>query len=237
VRLPGGLLQPPFAHRGLWSPGEAAENSLAAIERATGMGYGSEFDVRLSSDGEVMVFHDETLSRMAGIDVPVSGVPAAELAEVPLRGGPDRIPTLAQVLETVGGKAMLLVELKPGPDPIEVASLAARVLDRYYGPVAVIGFDAFSLGWFAAERPAIPRGLDVMWEPEDEDLAAEELERLCEIARPHFLVLEKRAARGPLAAAHRRVGRPVIAWTLRSTEEVEAVADRCDNFIFEGFTA
>jgi glycerophosphoryl diester phosphodiesterase len=237
VSLPGGLLTPPFAHRGLWSRGEACENSLAAIERACEMGYGSEFDVRLSEDGEAVVFHDETLARMAGVDIPVSGVPVAELVRTALLGGPDRIPTFAEVLELVGGRAMLLAELKPGPDPLEVAEAAARVLDHYRGPVAVISFEPSSLGWFAAHRPETPRGLDAMWEPEDEALAAEELARMCEIARPDFLVLERRAAAGALAAAHRADGRPVIAWTLRSTEEVEAVADRCDNFIFEGFTA
>jgi glycerophosphoryl diester phosphodiesterase len=237
VSIPGGLLQPPFAHRGLWSPGEAVENSLAAIERACAAGYGSEFDVRLTGDGEVVVFHDETLARMAGLDVPVSRLPAADLMRVPLQGGPDRIPTLAQVLELVDGRSMLLVELKPGPDPQEVAERTAEVLDRYSGPFAVIGFDALALAWFAAQRPDVPRGLDAMWEPEDEALAAEEMARLCDLALPHFLVLEKRAALGQVAAAHRAEGRPVIAWTMRSTDEVERVADRCDNFIFEGFTA
>ena len=237
MRLPGGLLQPPFAHRGLWSPGEASENSLAAIGRACEMGYGSEFDVRLSSDGVPVVFHDETLVRMTGVDIPVSGVAAGELAQTPLQGGPDRVPTLAEVLDLVDGRAMLLVELKPGPDPIEVAAHAAKVIDRYKGPLAVISFEPLSLAWWAAERPDVLRGLDAMWEPEDEAYAAEELAQMCEIALPHFLALEKRAAMGQLAAAHRADGRPVIAWTLRTTEEVALVADACDNFIFEGFTA
>ena len=237
MTLPGGLLQPPFAHRGLWSPGEACENSLAAIARACQSGFGSEFDVRLSADGVAMVFHDETLARMAGLDVPVAALAAADLVQVPLLGGPDRIPTLAQVLELVNGRAMLLVELKPGPDPMETAARTAELLDAYGGPCAVIGFDALALAWFAAERPDVPRGLDAMWEPEDDALAAEEMARLCDLARPDFLVLEKRATLGAVAAAHRAEGRPVIAWTMRSTEEVEQVADFCDNFIFEGFTA
>ena len=237
MRIPGGLLQPPFAHRGLWSPGEACENSLAAIERACLSGYGSEFDVRLTGDGQVVVFHDETLDRMAGIDAPVSLAPAAELLQIPLQGGPDRIPTLAQVLELVDGRAMLLVELKPGLDPVEVAMATAEVLDRYSGPHAVISFDALALAWFAAERPDTPRGLDAMWEPEDEPVAGEELDRLCDLALPDFLLLEKRAAVGGVATAQRAQGRPVIAWTVRSAEEAAQVADHCDNFIFEGFTS
>lgn len=237
MNLPEGLLQAPFAHRGLWSPGEAAENSLAAVERACQSHFGVEFDVRLSRDGEAIVFHDETLQRMAGIDIPVAGLTVAELAEVPLLGGPDRIPTLAELLALVAGRAMLLVELKAGPDHIALAARTAALLDRYTGEAAVISFDPASLAWFAAERPHVPRGLDAMWDPEFEDDAAEELARQLAVSAADFLVLEKQAAIGDLAGFHRAEGRPVIAWTMRSTEDVEQVADRCDNFIFEGFTA
>ena len=235
--LPGGLWQPPFAHRGLWRPGEAAENSLAAFERACQSRFGAELDVRLTLDGEVVVFHDETLLRMAGLDEGVANQTLAQIAEIPLHGGPDRIPTLAQVLELVAGRAMLLIELKPGPEPDVLARRVADLLDRYRGDVAAISFDPASLAWFAAERPQLPRGLDAMWDPEFEAEAAGELERLLALSDPHFLALEKQAAMGPLAAAWRASGRPVIAWTMRSTEDVDAVADHCDNFIFEGFTA
>jgi glycerophosphoryl diester phosphodiesterase len=237
VILPDGLLQAPFAHRGLWSPGEAAENSLAAFERACQSHYGAELDVRLTLDGEVVVFHDETLQRLTGLDEAVANQPLAALTEIPLQGGRDRIPSLAQVLELVAGRTMLLVELKPGPDHELLARRVADHFDRYRGPVAAISFDPASLAWFAAERSHVPRGLDAMWDAEYEADAAEELARQIGLSQPHFLVLEKEAATGELAAAQRAEGRPVIAWTVRSTEDVEAVADRCDNFIFEGFTA
>ena len=236
MNLPGGLLQPPFAHRGLWSA-DAAENSLAAIDRACQAGYGVEFDVRLTVDGEVVVFHDDTLERLAGVDEAVANLTAAQVAEVQLLGGPDGIPTLAQTLELVAGRAMLLVELKAGPDPAALAARTAQVLDRYGGPAAVISFDPAALSWFVAERPDVPRGLDAMWEADYEAEARAELDRQCALADPHFLVLEKQAVMGALAVAHRAQDQPVIAWTIRSTEDVEQVAERCDNFIFEGFTA
>lgn len=237
TQLPDGLFSPPFAHRGLWSADGFPENSLAAIERACQAGYGSEFDVRLSADGEAMVFHDDGLSRMAGLDALVADLAAADLSSTPLLGGPDRIPTLAQVLELVRGRAMLLIELKPGPAPDALAERTAKVLKRYHGPFAVIGFDAASLGWFARHHPDAPRGLDAMWTEEHEAEARDELERQCAVARPHFLVLELEAARSRLATERRTMGQPIIAWTVRSPEDADTVADHCDNFIFEGFTA
>ena len=88
MNLPDGLLTPPFAHRGLWSAGDAVENSLAAFEKACRMGYGVELDVRLSSDGEAMVFHDETLKRLAGLDTAV--------AEMMLISGQKPVKTVAK---------------------------------------------------------------------------------------------------------------------------------------------
>ncbi len=57
-----------FAHRGLHdNPGGIPENSLAAFRRARAHGYGVELDVQLSKDGQVVVFHDDTLDRVCGV--------------------------------------------------------------------------------------------------------------------------------------------------------------------------
>lgn len=237
MNLPDNLFSPPFAHRGLWSEDGFAENSLSAIERACQAHYGVEFDVRLSADEEAMVFHDETLHRMAGLDAPVRSLKAAELMKTPLRGGPDGIPSLSQVLELVRGRAMLLIELKPGPDVEALAWRASQVLKAYRGPFAVISFDVEALGWYSRHAPDTPRGLDARWKSADEAEIKDELERQFSLAKPHFLVLELEAAMGPLATARRALGQPVIAWTVRSTDDAERVAEHCDNFIFEGFTA
>ena len=49
-----------YAHRGLHGEGRA-ENSLSGFRAAVDAGYGIELDVRLSSDGELVVFHDDIL--------------------------------------------------------------------------------------------------------------------------------------------------------------------------------
>ena len=243
MTAPDGLFSPPFAHRGLWRPGESPENSLSAFERACQAGYGIELDVRLSRDGEVMVFHDATLERMAGVEASIWDLSAAELGATPLRGGPDMIPTLSRTLELVAGRSLVLVEIKAGPDGGgELEARTAALLDRYRGPVAVISFEAEALAWFALHRPGVARGLDAMG-LSDEDLAKAStdlsvgFDAACTRAQPDFLVLEIETARGRLARARRAQGTPVIAWTVRTTEDVDRVAEDCENFIFEGFTA
>ncbi len=243
MSLPRRLYWPPFAHRGLWRPAGPPENSLPAFEAACRGGFGIELDVRLSADGEAMVFHDESLERMAGVEGDVHDFSAREIGALALAGGTDRIPTLTAVLERVAGRAMLLVEIKAAAE--QTAALAARtaeILDRHDAAAAVISFDAAALAWFARERPDRPRGLDAAW-LSDHDLEDREgqahlqaFEAALETARPDFLVLEMESAEGGPAARRRGKDMPVIAWTVRSAEDAARVSDSCDNFIFEGFS-
>ena len=72
-----------YAHRGLHSlRNQVPENSLQAFTYAASRGYGIELDVRLSADGQVVVFHDDNLSRMTEDPRRVDAVPYDELRTV-----------------------------------------------------------------------------------------------------------------------------------------------------------
>jgi glycerophosphoryl diester phosphodiesterase len=99
-----------LAHRG--ASATLTENTLAAFRRAMAEGAdGVELDVQLCATGEVMVFHDESLARLAGRPERLASLPFAVLREVELRGG-GQIPTLDQALETCGATALVNVEIK-----------------------------------------------------------------------------------------------------------------------------
>ena len=71
-----------FAHRGLHDGTAAApENSMAAFARAKEAGYGVEFDVQFTLDQQVVVFHDETLKRVCGVDKKVRELTYEQLQE------------------------------------------------------------------------------------------------------------------------------------------------------------
>ncbi|GAA3893978.1 hypothetical protein GCM10022228_01330 [Halomonas cibimaris] len=109
-----------IAHRG--SSMRAPENTLPAFRQAAKEGADAvELDVQLSADGAVMVYHDRTLARLAGDARALGTLSREELANVDVgswfghdfRG--ERIPTLEQVLETLRGRAGIMIELKPSP--------------------------------------------------------------------------------------------------------------------------
>lgn len=237
------LFHPPIAHRGLWSPGGAPENSLAAFQAACAGGYSVELDVQLSADGEAMVFHDDDLARMTGVTGRLRGRTAADLAELRLAETDEPIPTLLETLAVIGHRAMVHVELKTPYG--EVGPLEQRtheVIMDHAGPVCVIGFNPYSHAWFADRYPGVLRGLDSWSYDRAEHMAPAQrrafanLEHV-EIARPHFLALGLDMLPSERAAQLRAQGMPVVAWTVREPAQWDAVKDGCDNLIFEGFRA
>jgi glycerophosphoryl diester phosphodiesterase len=237
------LFTPPIAHRGLWSPDGPPENSLAAFQAACSAGYGIELDVQLSADGEAMVFHDARLERMTGAEGRLADHTAADLAALKLAGSDETIPTLAETLALVGHRAMVLIEVKtPAGDVGALEQRVYEVLIDHNGPTAVIGFNPYSHAWFAQHHPKILRGLDsyayadegAMKTAPEQRRAFAALEHVA-IAKPHFLALGLDMLPSKRADALRKDGMPVVAWTVRRPEQWAAVADHCDNLIFEGY--
>lgn len=237
------LFAPPVAHRGLWRPDGAPENSLAAFQAAAAAGYGIELDVQLSADGEAMVFHDGKLERMTGAPGKLSERTTAELADLRLAGTDERIPTLAETLALVGRRSMVHIELKTpygAVGPLE--QRVHEIIIDHAGPLCVIGFNPYSHQWFAERHPDVLRGLDSYSYKDAPGMSPEQrksfarLEQVA-IARPHFLALGLDMLPSPLAAEHRARGMPIVAWTVRDPAQWDAIKDGCDNLIFEGFAA
>lgn len=224
-----------YAHRGLHGAG-VPENSRAAFAAALAQGHGIELDVRRSSDGQPVVFHDETLDRLTGESGPVARRSAAQLGQVVLSGSADTIPTLRQVLAEVAGRAPVLIEVKSDRETrIAALCLAVRrVLEGYTGPHAVMSFDPRVSHWYSVHSPYTVRGL-VVSEGEDRALPGRIRRRLALWhARPDFLAYDVRDLPSRFAAAQRRRGLPVLTWTVRSPEYRERAADHADAAIFEG---
>ena len=129
-----------YAHRGLYGNG-VPENSLRAFSLACEAGYGIELDVQLSLDGEVMVFHDDSLARMTGCDKLLCRTDASELQKLRLLDSEETIPTLQQVLETVNGRVPLLIELKGESTKCDLCEKVASILREYRGPYCIESFN------------------------------------------------------------------------------------------------
>jgi glycerophosphoryl diester phosphodiesterase len=211
----------------LWKSGGAPENSLAAFEAACRSGFGIELDVRLSADGEAMVFHDDTLERLTASAGLIEEQTADELQALRLLGSCEIIPTLGDVLTLIDGRAPLLVELKT---PVGQEGLlerrVAELLGAYAGPVAVLSFNAEALAWLAGHAPAIRRGLNAA---KSDQLAG------AERAQADFLSVQLDLAGHDVVQGWRRMGE-ALAWTCRLTADLNRVRPLVENVMFEGFS-
>jgi glycerophosphoryl diester phosphodiesterase len=226
------------------------ENSLPAFWAAARGGFPSELDVRLLADGEVVVFHDQTLDRLTDATGPVAERTSAQLQGTLLSGGTTdddprtddaRIPLLRDVLDLVAGSAPLLIEIKNEGEvgPLERATVLALV--GYHGAFAIQSFHPGTVRYWRDHAPDVPRGLlagDFRDERID-DATRRRLQHLETIGEcePDFIGYDVRLLPFEPVARERAAGRPVLGWTVRSREDGARALEYCDNVIFEGFDA
>ena len=147
------------AHRGLFNKEDIPENSLPAFRAARDGDYAIELDVQLTKDRRLVVFHDEDLKRMCGVDKKVADCTYEELLSYPLLSTEERIPLFSDVLCAVDSAVPLLIEIKPSGDVMGAARSLSEATEGYGGFYAVQSFHPFPVAYFKKTRPEIPRGI------------------------------------------------------------------------------
>ncbi|MEM8686392.1 MAG: glycerophosphodiester phosphodiesterase family protein [Pseudomonadota bacterium] len=239
------LTDRPVAHRGLHDRAKGIiENTESAVQMALEGGYAIEVDLQLTADGEAVVFHDYTLDRLTHAKGPVITRTATELKHVQFSACSDVMQTLPELLEQVEGKAALMLEIKShwqNVGPLE--QRVADILASYQGPASVMSFDPHSMIAFRSIAPHVIRGLvSERFEPSaewrflsvDQRLALRHGVHLPQ-CDPHFLHYHVKALPYGPTRLFRKLGRPVLTWTVRTPEEREIAAKYADQMIFEGF--
>ena len=225
MTLPHAFIDRPIAHRGLWRTGGPPENTLTAFAAAARKGYAIELDVRLSADGEAMVFHDDILDRLTASAGLVEETPADDLCALRLLGSDQSIPTLEQALAVIG-PAPVLVELKtPAGQEGLLERRVMELLAGHAGPVAVLSFNPDALIWMETHAPTIRRGLNVA--------SADQLAQT-ERSRADFLSVSLDMA-GHLGVQNWRKMGEAIAWTCRTPADYARIVSMVEAAMFEGF--
>ena len=211
-----------FAHRGLHTEDKSVpENSLEAFRLAGRAGYGVELDVQLTKDGQVVVFHDDTLDRVCGVPGKLSDKSYDELKLLSLCGTNQRIPLLTEVLEVYQGRGPLLVELKTGSRNRELCEKTYAILSDYPGEVCIESFNPFIVRWFRLHAKDIVRGQLATWPKDYGDAVSRGNAFLLSrclfnfLARPQFIAY--RAGLRPLGVQlSEALGAMNFVWTARN---------------------
>ena len=128
-----------IGHRG--AKGYKPENTLASFAKAIELNVDAiELDVHLSSDGEIMVIHDETLNRTTTKTGFVSDYSASELKSL-------GIPTLEEVIILVNRRCVINIEIKEATATPKVLQLIEKSVNEQHWKY--IQFQISSFNWEA----------------------------------------------------------------------------------------
>lgn len=211
-------------HRGGRGPGWPAENTTGAFAQAFVQGARAvELDVRTCAGGEVVVFHDESLTRMTeGRDTrAVERVTWADLAQVDVGGG-ARVPLLSEVLAWARAKGVAVnVEMKHDvPSRIALARATVGAVKSAGADVLLSSFDPLLLALAAAMDRSIPRALLTH---AGQGRLGDELQAAVRPPAVQAIHLERVQA-GPQVADYVARGLRVGVWTVNDVDEAVRLA-------------
>ncbi|BCP54061.1 glycerophosphoryl diester phosphodiesterase [Kaistia sp. 32K] len=242
---PAWLTARPIAHRAYHDPASGrVENTLSAVRAAIDHNFAIEVDLQLTADGEVVVFHDDTVDRLLQASGRVDRMTLTELKATPFKQGSDVVPTLSELLETVAGKVPLVIELKSnwnGNRRLEAA--VAPILAAYAGPAAVMSFDPDSMAVMQWLLPEVPRGIvadrytdleEWGFLPPRARFALRNLSAVPQVGAS-FVSYDLNGLPSFAPSKVRAHGLALITWTVRTREQAAKAKLFTDQITFEGF--
>lgn len=214
-----------IAHRGFWKTTGSAQNSIAALVKADSIHcYGSEFDVWITTDGQLVVNHDDTFK-----GVTIQDATAAVCTAVRLDNG-EQLPTLEQYLSK--GQQLttrLILELKPHRTPEQetqaIEGIVRMIKDfNLENRVEYISFSKHATKEFIR---LAPKGTPVYYL--SGDATPQELKSWgCAGPDYHFSVFQKNPEW--IEQCH-KLGMKVNAWTVNDAKNMQWLIEHKVDFI------
>ncbi len=134
-----------IAHRG--ASFEAPENTVASFQLGWEQNADAgELDIYISKDGQIVVMHDASTKRTAGLDKPIVAQTLEELRALDAGAWKgkqwqgEKIPTLAEALATIPDGKRLFIEIKCGPEVLPELERVLKVSGKAPEQLAIIGF-------------------------------------------------------------------------------------------------
>ena len=204
-------------HRGYWVGG-LAQNSLASLKEAFELGYKmSEFDIRITKDSEVILFHDDFINSKKVSDMTLKEVNAHQ-----------KVDTFEESLQWFSqlkkGSYYFNIEIKS--KFVRQRHLEKKVLDlilkyKVQDRVLISSFNPMSLAYFKKQAPEIIRALLLTYNNEHGNNFLVKSQILNVLAQPHFLHLDEKYWSHKRYKSLLKLGLPVVLWTCNDLENVK----------------
>ena len=224
-----------ISHRGYHGEG-IIENTLEAFSKSVKNSLPIELDIYLTKDQKMVVFHDDTLKRLMGIDKKIEECTYSELLEYSFLDGKGKIPLFSEVLELVHGSVPFLIEVKRCKNYKKTCRALEEILSNYTGKVQIQSFDFRIVRWFL-KRKKYRTGLLVSPNPKVQYywyyLLVNSPFFVKNIVRPEFVSDSIEGVPSSFIKSIRQAGIPIYLWTIRSKKELQLAKKYGDYYIAE----
>lgn len=223
-----------IAHRGLHDE-KIPENSMKAFEKAVSKNIPIEFDIHVLKDKNIVVFHDDNLYRMTGVDKKLIECTYEDIKNCKLKNTEETIPLLKDVLKMVNGKVLLDIELKLDHKLYDLENELISILKNYKGDVILKSFNYKTVRYLKKKTNYMVgflyAGLD------DPKKNINKIKKFIirqinfnKILKPDFLAVSKNAI---FDKPIKKFNGPVLVWTIKNKNEKDKFLMLADSVIYE----
>lgn len=211
-----------IAHRGIYDNIEFPENSFLSCLLAKKEKLPIELDVRYTKDKKLVIFHDNNLYRMTGINKKVNKSTFDEIKNFSLAKTKYKIPLLEDILSLINGNVLLNLEIKE--KNTDICLELVKILDNYNGTFIISSFYPNIISWFRKNRPNYIIGLIV-----GVDFSSRF--GIFDYCKADFIAISKKQVKFKKIQKKRNAGTIILTWTIQNKEELLEYSDYSDSFI------
>ena len=225
-----------IAHRGLHKSRIIPENSIQAFKNAMEKNYAIEFDINITIDKQIVIFHDDDLNRLCNKKEKIEEVTYDFLKDLKLYESDEKIPLLKDLLVEVSGKIPLVIEIKKHKNVGLLENILLEMLEVYKGEYFICSFEKDILSWLRNNKPKQKRGLIFASFPNK----FKKYEKAVFIykffkTKADFISLENKLINSSIYDFCKKKNLEVIVWTIKDKKSFQNIDKKVSAVIFENF--
>ena len=225
-----------IAHRGLHKNKIIPENSMLAFKAAIEKNYAIEFDINITKDNQIVVFHDDDLNRLCNKKENIEDVSYDFLKDLNLYESNEKIPLLKELLDQVAGKIPLIIEIKKHKNIGLLENILLEMLKEYKGEYFICSFEKDILLWLEKNKPKEIRGLIF----ESLPIKFKKYEKIAFLykyfkSKADFISLEDKLIDSSIYDFCKKKKLDILVWTIKDKKSFQNIDKKVSAVIFENF--